>query len=59
MSASTSGRAIVTGGAAGIGAALVSRLRAKGFEVESLDLVTGFDVSDPDAWDEVGPVDVA
>jgi NAD(P)-dependent dehydrogenase (short-subunit alcohol dehydrogenase family) len=53
------GRAIVTGGASGIGAALVSRLRAAGFDVESLDLVTGFDVSDPDAWDEVGPVDVA
>ena len=59
MSASTSARAIVTGGASGIGAALVSRLRAEGFDVESLDLVTGFDVSDPDAWDEVGPVDVA
>ncbi len=59
MSASTSTRAIVTGGASGIGAALVSRLRAEGFDVESLDLVTGFDVSDPDAWDEVGAVDVA
>ncbi len=59
MSASTSARAIVTGGASGIGAALVSRLRAEAFDVESLDLVTGFDVSDPEGWDEVGPVDVA
>ena len=59
MSAATAARAIVTGGASGIGAALVSRLRAEGFDVESLDLVTGFDVSDPDAWDEVGPVEVA
>jgi NAD(P)-dependent dehydrogenase (short-subunit alcohol dehydrogenase family) len=59
VSASTPGRAIVTGGASGIGAALVSRLRAERLDVESLDLVTGFDVSDPDAWDEVGPVDVA
>ena len=49
----------MTGGASGIGAALVSRLRADGFDVESLDLVTGFDVSDPDAWDEIGPVVVA
>jgi NAD(P)-dependent dehydrogenase (short-subunit alcohol dehydrogenase family) len=28
-------------------------------EVDSLDLATGFDVSDPDAWQEVGPLDVA
>jgi NAD(P)-dependent dehydrogenase (short-subunit alcohol dehydrogenase family) len=52
-------RAIVTGGATGIGAALVSRLRTEGFEVDVLDLVTGFDVADPDAWEDVGPVDVA
>lgn len=49
----------MTGGASGIGAALVSRLRAEGFDVESLDLVTGFDVADPDAWEEVDAVDVA
>jgi NAD(P)-dependent dehydrogenase (short-subunit alcohol dehydrogenase family) len=55
----TPAHAIVTGGATGIGAALVSRLRAEGLEVESLDLVTGFDVSDPDAWDAVGRTDVA
>ena len=46
-------RALVTGGASGIGAALVSRLRAEGFEVESLDLVTGFDVSDSEHWEAV------
>jgi NAD(P)-dependent dehydrogenase (short-subunit alcohol dehydrogenase family) len=52
-------RALVTGGASGIGAALVSRLRAEGLDVESLDLVGGFDVSDPEHWEAVGPVDVA
>jgi NAD(P)-dependent dehydrogenase (short-subunit alcohol dehydrogenase family) len=52
-------RALVTGGASGIGAALVSRLHAEGFEVESLDLVTGFDVSDPEQWEAVRPVEVA
>ena len=52
-------RAIVTGGASGIGAALVSRLRAEGFDVQSLDVVTGFDVSDPEQWESVGAVEVA
>ena len=53
-------RAIVTGGASGIGAAIVSRLRAEGVEVEVLDLVNGFDVSDPTHWEhEVGPVEIA
>jgi NAD(P)-dependent dehydrogenase (short-subunit alcohol dehydrogenase family) len=51
--------AIVTGGASGIGAALVERLRAEALDVESLDLATGFDVSDPEHWESVGPVDVA
>ena len=52
-------KAIVTGGAAGLGAAMVSRLRAEGLDVEVLDLTTGFDVADAARWDSVGPVDVA
>ncbi len=51
--------ALVTGGASGIGAALVSRLRAEGFDVRVLDLTTGFDVADPSQWDAVEAVDVA
>jgi len=49
----------VTGSAGGIGSAIVARLRTEGFEVEELDLATGFDVADPDAWERVGPVDLA
>jgi NAD(P)-dependent dehydrogenase (short-subunit alcohol dehydrogenase family) len=52
-------RAVVTGGASGIGAALVARLQAEGFAVESLDLATGFDVTHPGDWERVGAVDVA
>jgi NAD(P)-dependent dehydrogenase (short-subunit alcohol dehydrogenase family) len=51
--------ALVTGGASGIGAAIVRRLEAEGYEVRVLDLATGFDVADPAAWKEVDPVDVA
>ena len=51
--------ALVTGGASGIGAALVARLRAEGFDVRVLDLTTGFDVGDPRDWDGVDAVDVA
>lgn len=52
-------KALVTGGASGIGAAIVERLRAGGADVDVLDLATGFDVADVDAWETVGPVDVA
>lgn len=53
-------RAIVTGGEGGIGRALRARLEREGLDVESLDIVTGFDVTDPTAWERVGrPVDVA
>jgi NAD(P)-dependent dehydrogenase (short-subunit alcohol dehydrogenase family) len=52
-------KALVTGSAGGIGSAIVARLRAESFDVEELDLVTGFDVTDPSAWERVGSVDLA
>jgi NAD(P)-dependent dehydrogenase (short-subunit alcohol dehydrogenase family) len=52
-------KAIVTGGAGGIGRALQARLEREGYTVESLDLATGFDVTSWEAWQQVGPVDVA
>jgi NAD(P)-dependent dehydrogenase (short-subunit alcohol dehydrogenase family) len=51
--------ALVTGGASGIGAAAVKLLRTEGTEVTSLDLQTGFDVSEAGAWESVGAVDFA
>ena len=51
--------ALVTGGEGGIGRALRARLEHEGFAVESLDLANGFDVTSPEAWERVGPVDVA
>jgi NAD(P)-dependent dehydrogenase (short-subunit alcohol dehydrogenase family) len=51
--------ALVTGGASGIGAALVALLEREGTEVQVLDLRSGFDVADPAAWENVGPVDLA
>ena len=52
-------KALVTGGEGGIGRALRARLEREGFDVESLDLTNGFDVTSPAAWERVGPVDVA
>lgn len=51
--------ALVSGGASGIGAAIVARLTTEGADVTSLDLADGFDVADPAAWEDVGPVDLA
>ena len=51
--------ALVTGSAGGIGSAIVRKLRAEGFDVRELDLVNGFDVTDPDAWEHIGSVDLA
>ena len=51
--------ALVTGSAGGIGRAIVQKLRKEGFEVRELDLVNGFDVTDPEAWEHVGSVDFA
>jgi nucleoside-diphosphate-sugar epimerase len=52
-------KALVTGGRGGLGRAIQARLEAEGYEVEPLDLVDGFDVTDPAAWERVGPVDLA
>ena len=51
--------ALVTGGRSGIGAAIVAALEREGTEVRVFDIVDGFDVADPRAWDEVGPVELA
>ena len=52
-------KALVTGGEGGIGRAIRARLESEGYDVESLDLVNGFDVSDPAAWERVDAVDIA
>ena len=63
----TQPRAVVSGGGRGIGAAIVDRLRADGYEVIPLDLLPGegivaCDITDPAAVQQVasdiGPVDV-
>ena len=51
--------ALVTGSAGGIGGAIVRKLTSEGFQVKELDVVDGFDVSDPEAWEHVGSVDLA
>jgi NAD(P)-dependent dehydrogenase (short-subunit alcohol dehydrogenase family) len=50
--------AVVTGAAGGIGRALVAALEADGAAVRGLDLVDGFDVSDPQGWLDVEPADL-
>jgi NAD(P)-dependent dehydrogenase (short-subunit alcohol dehydrogenase family) len=52
-------KALVTGGEGGLGRAMRARLEREGYEVESLDLVNGFDVTDPAAWERVETVDLA
>jgi NAD(P)-dependent dehydrogenase (short-subunit alcohol dehydrogenase family) len=52
-------KALVTGGEGGLGGAIRARLAGEGYEVQSLDLVTGFDVTDPAAWAQVEAVDLA
>src|SRR3954465_11755127 len=52
-------KALITGGEGGLGRAMRARLEREGYEVESLDLLTGFDVTDPAAWERVQAVDLA
>ena len=52
-------RALVTGGEGGLGRAMRAKLEREGYDVESLDLVSGFDVTDPVAWERVEAVDLA
>ena len=50
--------ALVTGSAGGIGRAIVAALEAGGSSVRGLDLIDGFDVSNAEAWDDIGPTDL-
>jgi NAD(P)-dependent dehydrogenase (short-subunit alcohol dehydrogenase family) len=52
-------KALVTGGEGGLGRAMRAKLEHEGYEVESLDLMNGFDVTDPGAWERVERVDLA
>ena len=50
--------AVVTGSAGGIGGAIVRTLEAQGADVRGLDLASGFDVTDPQAWLDVEPAEL-
>jgi NAD(P)-dependent dehydrogenase (short-subunit alcohol dehydrogenase family) len=50
---------LVTGGASGIGRAIVQLLEREGREVTVLDARDGFDVGEPAAWESVGAVELA
>lgn len=50
--------AVVTGSAGGIGRAIVAALEAGSASVRGLDLVDGFDVTDPQAWVDVEAADL-
>ncbi len=52
-------RALVTGAEGGIGRAICARLEHEGYDVVRLDVVTGFDVSDAKAWEDVPDVELA
>jgi NAD(P)-dependent dehydrogenase (short-subunit alcohol dehydrogenase family) len=52
-------KALVSGAAGGLGRAIVARLESEGAEVRGLDLVDGFDVTDPAAWEAVERVQLA
>lgn len=51
--------ALVTGGASGIGRALVERLEREGTDVRAFDIRDGFDVGDAASWEDVEPVELA
>jgi NAD(P)-dependent dehydrogenase (short-subunit alcohol dehydrogenase family) len=51
--------ALVTGAAGGIGRAIVARLERDGTDVQAVDLVDGFDVTDSVSWESVRRVDLA
>jgi len=52
-------RALVTGSEGGIGRAICARLEREGYDVVRLDVITGFDVSDAKAWEDVPDVELA
>ena len=52
-------KALVTGAEGGIGRAICTRLEREGYDVTRLDLLGGFDVGEPRAWDELPNVELA